>query len=38
MSARKALLEADDDQKVRRALSHRPRIMRDQELSVGDLV
>ena len=38
MAARKALLEADDDQKVRRALSHRQRTMRDQELAVGDLV
>jgi IS30 family transposase len=38
MSARRAMSDMDDDQKVRRALDHRPRTMRSQDLSVGAFV
>ena len=38
VAARRALAELDSDQKVRRALEHRPRTMRSQDLAVGDYV
>ena len=37
-AARKAMVEADNDDKVRRAIVHRPRVARAQELAVGDFV
>lgn len=38
IAARKAFVEVDNDQKVRRALEHRPRVGRGQGLAVGDYV
>ena len=38
LEARKAMVEMDDDSKVRRALEHGSRVMRSEELQVGDFI